>query len=63
MRTRRLPGGVRLSKYQSAVELHGTIMEDRRRFVNSRAAGGRRMAHKPSGGRMIGLWNVSHPTD
>ena len=45
MRTRRLPGGVRLSKYQSAVELHGAIMEDRRRFVNSRAAGGR-----PAGG-------------
>lgn len=45
MRTRRLPGGVRLSKYQSAVELHGVIMEDRRRFVNSRAARGRRTAH------------------
>ena len=50
MRTRRLPGGVRLSKYQSAVELHGAIMEDRRLFVNSasgRPAGGGRRISRP----------------
>ena len=40
MRTRRLPGGVRLSKYQGLVDPHGDIMKYRRRFVKLRAAGG-----------------------